>query len=150
LESEKPPAFYQLGTLEKLCHALACKNKLLAQYWETRTGGPSRLPDDDDEGRESGGDALQDPSAIPGGPRLGKLSTRARIERQQGVHALKLSTKAGDFDLLGCDKFKRVFSMPDKYDGSILAVQGTIDEYIGISRAQRQVLGIESGQKFCI
>jgi len=150
LESDDPPEWYRIITLDKLTVALHRQKEHLAQYWETTTSGPSLARGGPGYEPAAPGDPEleQDGAAVAGLPPLGTLSARARLERQLGLQDLKLCTRSGTCDLLGLDKFKRVFSRPKAHDCKQFAVQGTIDDYMGISSAQARVLDAEDGMKF--
>jgi hypothetical protein len=70
------------------------------------------------------------------------------MERRLGLHQQALRTPKETFDLLGLDRFKRVFSRPKAHAGQRFAVHGFVDEYMGLPDPAARVLKAKDGGRF--
>jgi transcriptional regulator with XRE-family HTH domain len=125
--SKAPPKTIRVETLSSLAEALGCELSSLATWIDDATGERVGVADLDEWCSDTAPDPLpavaapaaatqpidvsaDDDLADELPPMGGTLSTRARRERELGLHQETHLLPSGAVDLLGFDRFKRCFA----------------------------------------
>jgi transcriptional regulator with XRE-family HTH domain len=145
IESARPPKTVRASTVAALAKALGSAPEALATWvshattasaatttMATATPPLPRAPDDGE-------------TASAGLP-SSTLAQRARLERQLGRHARRVTTPSGEYPLLGPDRLNRLYTHFKDYEGERFAVVGRIEDHRGMPAPAATVLATEVGR----
>jgi transcriptional regulator with XRE-family HTH domain len=159
IESERPPRTMRASTVAALAKALGSPPEALAT-WVGRAShvGAAASPSATTAApaaasatataavAAAAGGAAADGAAASAGLPTSTLAQHARLERQLGGHARRVSTPSGDHPLLGPDRLNRLYTHFLDYEGDRFAVVGRIEDHRGMPPPAAVVLGASVGR----
>jgi hypothetical protein len=74
------------------------------------------------------------------------LAQHARLERQLGGHARRVTTSSGEYPLLGPDRLNRLYTHFLDYEGDRFAVVGRVEDHRGMPPPAALVLEVAVGR----
>jgi transcriptional regulator with XRE-family HTH domain len=139
IESAHPPKTVRASTVAALAKALGSTPEVLATWVSTLSAAAALPP-------APPAPPVPPPSAASAGLPSSTLAQRARLERQLGGHARRVSTPTGDYPLLGPDRLNRLYTHFLDYEDERFAVVGRIEDHRGMPEPAATVLAATMGR----